>query len=284
VDGFGSFTVMLVLLPLVSLGLPALLAAMVLPALRRGDRGPQMRLLGAVALALSALMNVLLVGSLAIQRGLADAADAPSIGGVLLWAYAAAIVAGFIGWFAQPAQDVRREPTEPGAEVALAPGEKAVWLRTVSTARWFTLLMIGFAVASGAAGVAILPEAGWAGWLLVGVGLLLGFLVATMTVVSVSVSDEGLTVRGVLGWPTSRVPLDDVVSAEVANVRGLGDFGGWGWRWRPGAQGVILRDGEGIWVKRASGRDFAVTVDDAATGAGLLTALAERAGSEGGRN
>ena len=281
VDGFGSLTTLLVFLPLLSFGLPAILAASVFPSLRRGDRGPHLRLLGAVALAISVLITVLLVGSLAIQRGLDDAVDAPGIGGVLLWSYGFAVLAAAIGWFAQPAQDLRREPTAPGAQVALAPGEKVVWMHTVHTRRWFTVFMIAIAVMLGAVGVAAIPESGWAGWLIIGCGLLIAVLVATMTVVSVRVSDEGLTVRGVLGWPVTRVPLDDVVSAEVAMVRGLADFGGWGWRWRPSAQGIILRDGEAIWVKRASGKDLAVSVDDAATGAGLLTALVARARVDG---
>jgi hypothetical protein len=39
---------------------------------------------------------------------------------------------------------------------------------------------------------------------------------------------------------------------------------------------VILRSGEALIVTRASGRTFTVTVDDAGTGARLLTALLTR--------
>jgi hypothetical protein len=44
-----------------------------------------------------------------------------------------------------------------------------------------------------------------------------------------------------------------------------------------GGVGYVVRTGEGIEVERTSGRRFVVTVDDAATGAALLTTLADRA-------
>lgn len=285
VDGFGSLTMLLVLTPLVTLGLPVLLVATALPSLRRGQRGPAIRLLAAAAVGLSVMMAVLLVGSLAIQRGLTDAAAAPGIGPVILWSYCAGVLAGVAGWFSQPAQQTRRDPTTPGAAVAVGAGEKVVWVRTQSMRTWFTALMVVLAVALGAGAVSILPESQWVGWLLLACAVFIGGAAAVMTSVTVTVADDGLTVRGTFGWPRAHVPLEDVASAEVATISGMADFGGWGWRLRPGAHGIVLRDGEGIWVKRRSTRDFAVTVDDAATGAGLLTALAARgAGGEAGRS
>jgi hypothetical protein len=283
-DGFGSLETVLIFLPLLALGLPALLIATAFPALRRGNRGPNFRLLASVAAGLSVMLSVLLVGSLAIQRGLADAADAPSIGPVLLWAYGLAVVAGVVGWFVQPKQETRRDPMTPGAEIVVAPGERVVWVRSVAMRGWFTVLMFVLAVALGAFGVAILPESQWVGWLLIAVAVFIGGAAATMTSVSVTVNEHGLTVRGGFGWPSTHVPLEDIESAEVATINGMADFGGWGWRLRPGAKGIVLRDGDGIWVKRRSTRDFAVTVDDAATGAGLLTALAARARAQDGPN
>lgn len=58
----------------------------------------------------------------------------------------------------------------------------------------------------------------------------------------------------------------------------MGEFGGWGLRWAPGGGfGVVLRSGPGIRITRTNGKTFSVTVDDAETGAALLTALAARA-------
>jgi hypothetical protein len=80
---------------------------------------------------------------------------------------------------------------------------------------------------------------------------------------------------GPLGWPRYRIPADDVAEATAADVGAL-QFGGWGYRVLPGAHGLILRSGEALLVRRRSnGRLFAVTVDDAATAAGLLSTYAQ---------
>lgn len=42
----------------------------------------------------------------------------------------------------------------------------------------------------------------------------------------------------------------------------------------------MLRSGEALVVRRAGGREFAVTVDDSATAAALLNTLAHREGAK----
>jgi hypothetical protein len=70
-----------------------------------------------------------------------------------------------------------------------------------------------------------------------------------------------------------------VVDAGVAQVNGFAEFGGWGIRQRPGALGIILRNGESLQVTRRNGRRLVITVDDAETAAALLMAFAKRAGA-----
>lgn len=281
VDGFGSVALVLWSAPLLALGLPAMLAGTALPAVRRGRRGPVTRLLGASALGLSVLLSVLLVGSLAIQRGLADAADAPSIAPVIWLAYGLGLAAGLVAWFVQPKQDTVREELEPGTAISLAEGERAVWVRTQGMRGWFATLLVVVALAIATMGAIMLPSEPVAGWIGLAVGLVIGLAALAFTSITVTVNSAGLTVRGAIGWPRKLVALEDIASAEVAQVNGIADFGGWGWRLRPGAEGVIMRDGEAMWVKRHNGRDLAVTVDDAATGAGLLSALTARAAASG---
>ena len=65
---------------------------------------------------------------------------------------------------------------------------------------------------------------------------------------------------------------------EVIDVR-PGEWGGWGYRGSVkvfGRAAVVLRAGTGIRVDLVGGRAFAVTVDDAETGARLLNDLAAR--------
>jgi hypothetical protein len=113
--------------------------------------------------------------------------------------------------------------------------------------------------------------------LLIVVGLV-GILIASMFRWVIRVDSRGLTIRSALGWPRIRVPLDEVVRADVIQVRPLRDFGGWGLRvGRGGRVGVVLRSGEAMLVQRTGGRSVAVTVPGAAAGAGVLNALADHA-------
>ena len=113
--------------------------------------------------------------------------------------------------------------------------------------------------------------------------LVTGAIVLVLSVefwtVRVIVDRHGLTIRwGPLGLPRTRFPLDRVASATVIDVR-PGEWGGWGYRGSVkvfGRAAVVLRAGTGIRVDLVGGRAFAVTVDDAETGARLLNDLAAR--------
>ncbi|MGA5356075.1 hypothetical protein [Streptomyces purpurascens] len=114
-------------------------------------------------------------------------------------------------------------------------------------------------------------------WHLVIAFLVGGVLCLGFARLYVTVGRQGLTVTpGRLPWPRIRVPLEAMACASHREVDALGDFGGWGYRIRPGASGVILRSGSTLFVRRAGGWDFAVTVDDAATAAALLNTLIDR--------
>ena len=94
----------------------------------------------------------------------------------------------------------------------------------------------------------------------------------------VDVSDAGLTIQGLLGSPTWRIPLSDVEQAGVTTVDPLWQFGGWGYRiGGDGRTGFVLRKGEALEVTRGDGARWVITVDDAEEAAGLLNSLAERA-------
>jgi len=114
-------------------------------------------------------------------------------------------------------------------------------------------------------------------WVMIGATALVVVAIGTNTVFHVRIDDDGLTVSSAAGWPRVRVPMADVAAVAAVHVEPMGEFGGWGMRWAPqGRFGVVLRAGEGIEVRRRSGKTVTVTVDDARAGAALLTALASR--------
>ncbi|WP_062303952.1 DUF1648 domain-containing protein [Demequina subtropica] len=277
-DGFSSPTLVPVMTGLVGGVLPIALGSSVLRSIRRGERGFVLRLLPAVALGLATLMGVLMVGSLAIQRGLSDAVDAPSILPVLGWGLGAALALGLVGWFAQPRHEATAAPAAPARPLALAPGERAVWVgRSEMRAAALAAIVAGVVVATlaavanwvvGDAAVAIVVSI---------LALVLAFAAASFTVFHVRVDSSGLTVRSAARLVRMRVPVEDVASAAAIEVSGLSQYGGYGIRHIPGATAVVLRSGQALEVTRRSGRRFVVTLDDAGTAAAVLAAVAEDA-------
>lgn len=160
-----------------------------------------------------------------------------------------------------------REPA-PAAAIPITATEQVSWSHT-TTVVWLPVL--GAVLLAG--GVAlVLAHAVGAGVTLV----LVGALLLLHGRVRVTADRRGLTVvLGLVGFPRVHIAADDIVSAIAADVSPAA-FGGWGYRFVPGGSGVILRSGPALIVTRRSGRRFTVSVDDAATGAGVLAGVTGR--------
>jgi len=106
---------------------------------------------------------------------------------------------------------------------------------------------------------------------------LAGLGVLAMSSVTVTVDTQGLgVVFGPFGRLRRRIALSRIVSARAEN-RSPGQAGGWGYRGLAGDTTVMLRGGQCLVVRYGSGKEFAVSVDDADHGAALLNSLRERA-------
>ncbi|GAA3476533.1 DUF1648 domain-containing protein [Streptomyces yanii] len=167
-----------------------------------------------------------------------------------------------------PQQPARSAKAVGGERIALADGEVAGWARSADS-WWLPLVALGLLVL----GVVLFFVGSWSAAVLL---LIVGVLPASFARPYVSVDRRGITVCGILPWPRIRVPLDRIEAATSRDINALAEYGGWGYRIRPGRTGVMIRSGEGIVVRLAGGRDFAVTVDDSATGAALLNTLIDR--------
>jgi hypothetical protein len=235
------------------------------------------RRIGAAGTIWSALFfSSLTLGSLNAQRGLVDARDAGDIGGVLVLALVGSFVVAVIVGASVPG-DAHQPTTQPvdrsAPRVALAAGQRATWTGAAVSR---TAILIGLAAVALVLALVLVTNL----WGLLVVAVLLFGLIATMSSAVVRVDDDGVSIRSPLGWPRTSVPLDEIVRADVTQVRPLRDFGGWGWRvGRGGRVGVALRRGESLLIERTGDRSVVVTVDGAATAAGLVNALADRARS-----
>ncbi|TRV76247.1 DUF1648 domain-containing protein [Streptomyces sp. 130] len=188
-------------------------------------------------------------------------------------AFGAGVVAFGLGYLAAMLTPVPEPvaddgPEAGGARIALGAGEVAGWGRGAGS--WWlpltALLVIG-------TGVAMLFTASWPFAVL---PLVLGLLIASFARPYVTVDRRGITVSGLLPWPRVRVPLERIEAAASRDISPFAEYGGWGYRVRPGRSGVMIRSGEGIVARLTNGRDFAVTVDDSATGAALLNTLIDQ--------
>ena len=279
-DGYGSLAGVVSVALVLGLAVPALITATTLPLLRRGARGPNFRFMGSLAAGVGVLSAVLTLWSVAMQRGLSDAHDGPAIFPALVAAFGVAAAAGVAAWFFQPHQRAVLDGLQHGAPLELREGERAVWMRTATTGRPLAIVMAAAVIAMGGGSLAF-----WQGgetaaaWGLLGTSAFLFLAFSATTTFHVRVDEGGLSAVSALGVPRLGVALKDVADAGVVNVNGLAEFGGWGVRQRPGALGVILRNGPSLQVTRRNGKRLVITVDDASTAAALLTALARRAAS-----
>jgi hypothetical protein len=273
----------LVLTVVLGFGLPAVFGLSSLPSLRRGDRGPGFRIFGAQALGISVLLTIVAT-SLLLQSVGTTSSDESRVWLPLFAGLAAGVAAAVVGWFLQPMVS-RLAPARAVTPLELAPSERAAWMHTAS------LPIPAVAVITAAATIMAL-RAGF-GWvvgdrhgiaaILTAVSLLLITLLATTVVFHLRVDARGLNVQSILGVPRFRVAPQDVGAVAVVDARSLGVAGSWGIRILPGQVTIVMRSTTGIRVTRRDGRMLFVTVDDAATGAALLEALAARAEEAGGQ-
>ena len=208
------------------------------------------------------------------QRNIADVEAVPvsSVVVPLLIGFGVALAAAALGVLVAPRIPELKRPSSEAVALELNDGEQAYWSKTARSPRGVIAIPIGAMLLI----VVLFTIVGVPAWLSILVALVLASL-CTMLAWRVVIDRRGLTITGLFGFPRFHVPLENVAAATVVEVSAMRDFAGWGIRvGRTGNWGVIARSGEAIEVERKHGTPFVVTVDDAATGAGLLTSLARR--------
>nr|WP_245240178.1 DUF1648 domain-containing protein [Streptomyces erythrochromogenes] len=207
-------------------------------------------------------------------------ADLPGVWAVVAVCAVAALAALAGGLADRRGRAPDGRPPARGPVMDVPDGERLVWLARTSNP-WLHLIaaVLGAAAAVGAV-------AGAGGLVAGPVWFVVPLAFAALAVLACSsvrarVTGEGLEVAfGPLGWPVRRWPAAVVESARVEERRPA-QVGGWGYRLSGLGTTVMLRAGECL-VVRAGGKDFAVSVDDAARGAALLNSLARCGGGGGG--
>lgn len=264
-------------------GMTLVLAAFALIGAREGEWGPTMRFLGALTPAVVGGLVVIITWTFVAQVGSSSWSDAGGVVEPLVWGGATGIVLGVVGWVSQPSVVVSGGSVGEAAPLrALGPGERAVWVRTASLAPAGMIVLVGAAVILFTLAGFDFAVAGGAWPILAAVAVVLTLVILATVLFRVRVDEGGLRVSAPLGLPRFHIPLDEIDEVKVVSVNPMADFGGWGLRKAlDGRTGVVLRRGEALEVHRAAASTFVVTVDDAATAAGLLQVLRDRAAGGG---
>ncbi|MEU9031662.1 DUF1648 domain-containing protein [Streptomyces sp. NPDC048383] len=207
----------------------------------------------------------------------ADWRDAGSVGTGMAVTAVVAVAAGVLGWWAgrRVALPVHAEQGVSGEVMEVPEGARRVWLsRTANPWLQLTAALTGLVAAAallaGAGGLIGLR------WALIAPFAIASVLALSCASVQARVTESGLEVAfGPLGRPVRRWAAQDIVSAR-AEKRTPAQVGGWGYRISGLGTTVMLRAGECLVIRPTKGTEFAVSVDDAETGAALLNALSAR--------
>jgi hypothetical protein len=218
---------------------------------------------------------MLLGGQASVVRANLDHADWHEADSVTGWVVMTLVAAAVVGGVALLAS--RRTPTAaPTAErptVEIPPGERFVWLSRTSNPWLHATAAVTGLVAVAAIVTALGGLMGAEAALLAAPFALASVLVLGFASVQARVNERGLEVAfGPLGWPARRWAADAIASARVG-TRTPAQVGGWGYRLSGLGTTVILRSGECLVIRTHTGKDFAVSVDDAERGAALLNSL-----------
>ncbi len=285
-DGFGAPGTNAGISLGIGLGLIAVFQAV--PLLERLKMGAPVwtavhRLFPAFCLATVALIQLVAVITARVQLDLDDAREAPGVGGWMIASGGTALVAGVIGYLAQPRVRIGARETADSTPLPLRETERAVWVGEIRPSAVFLWALIPAILLVSATAVWLFLI-GTAVWIPTGVLAVLMIVLAVTTCwFRVRIDASGVEARSLVGWPVFRVPADAVERVTVREIRPFGEFGGWGTRWMPGTGlGIVMGGGDGIVVTRRDGRIFALSIDDAETAAALLTAAADARPREAG--
>ncbi|MFI0777114.1 DUF1648 domain-containing protein [Streptomyces sp. NPDC021212] len=258
--------------------LPVITAALLLPGLlmavtaHHSRTGPgTWRILVAAGCGTAAMLAYVFITTLGANAGAGRATEVT----LPLWHLAVSLaVAGAVGgagWLlagrgAAPADEPPDEAAGP--RLPLAKGEPAVWTRSVGSR---VLAVVGGGTALLGVVLTVVTDVPAEAALIV-----VGLISVALSQCRVTVDRRGLSVAP---WfaprPRMRIPLERIANATSREARAL-TLGGWGYRIQSGRSALVLRSGDALFLRLTTGKEFVVTVDDAATAAALLNTLVER--------
>lgn len=184
---------------------------------------------------------------------------------------------GFIPYALSHKITADRMPARPETGRVLPDAENLEpWTVTV-TSRLFAVVAAAVVLVGGASvGIPLFGQPLTLSRVSLAAVVLLGaLLVLAFVHVRVSVDERGLRVASWLGVPLKLIPLHAIETVYADELIPM-QWGGWGYRVRPGRSAFILGRGPGLVVQLTNGNQFAISLPDAETPADLLLAHLDR--------
>jgi len=238
------------------------------------------RLLVATSVFVSTLVTATVTLSMS-QLRTADAAASVSIVAPMLTGLIAGLALGALAWVLTPRPATAPADEREAEPLALAPDERAVWIRSAGPSSVAFIVIAAAIVLVLAAALLVVLSARPEFWPVVVFPAIIIVLAGLNMYWRVRIDSEAVLLTTLFGLVRVRIPIAHLTGATARTLAGLGEFGGWGIR-IPGRKrvGIILRNGIALELTHTDGRVTTITVDDAETAAALVNALLKRAGSK----
>lgn len=251
-------------------GIPAIIAlvstfmATLRPALLRGIVG------------FAGMASGIGAGTWLISAGLtlqAGSAENAVLGGWLA-ALIASFLFGAVPYFIAPKPKFSSIKHE--SRVQLGEQESGAWSRTISS-KFMLWLPVGLIFLTALILIPAITEGELSAVWMTAISMLACILISGLIAhMQVTVDWRGLRIVSTLARiPLKRISLDQIAAVEVTEIR-PSEWGGWGYRVMPGRSAMVMGAGPGLIVTTTADKQFAVTVEDPETAAGLLLALRDR--------
>lgn len=141
-----------------------------------------------------------------------------------------------------------------------------MWKETIAL-QWYIQLILWPAAAL----IWVLCAVFWGtgiNWLMVPAAVSCTIIAVSCVAFTVVIGPSGIRASSILGFPRVSVAAEDVSEVCTARINPLGDFFGWGFRYKSrNDYGIIMREGPAVVVKAKDGRKVTITVNEAESAA-----------------
>jgi len=160
----------------------------------------------------------------------------------------------------------------PSSLVTTQDPDPAQWSRSTAADRLALRATFNVSMNAFVGVVSVIAAAFDALWWVPASAIVISAFSSTRLITIARIDARGVAVRSPLGLPRTIIPLADIESVDITTIDAVVDLGRIGWNTRIGRpqEGVAIRSGEGLRIRRRHGADFLLATDDAGGAEAIL--------------